>query len=83
MRIIRMGLLGQASNDAQIMGDRGHRGKLGIVVSASKKAKLSKEVQQLEKERQQGYDLQTERAAIENINARVKEWAVVSGVWNG
>ena len=49
MRIIReSGLLDQASDDAQIMGDRGYKGKLGIVVPASKKAKVSKEVQQLE-----------------------------------
>ena len=65
------------------MGDRGYKGKLGIVVPASKKVKVSKEVQQLENERQRGHELQTERAAIDNINERVKEWAVVSGVWNG
>ncbi len=65
------------------MGDRGYRGQLGIVVPASKKAKVSKEVQQLEDEKQRGHELQAERAAIECMNERVKEWAVVSGVWNG
>ena len=84
MRIIReSGLLEQASDDAQMMGNRGYKGKLGIVVPAAKKAKVSKEVQQLENESRRGYELQTERAAIENINERGKEWAVVRGVWNG
>ena len=84
MRIIReSGLLNQSSSTAQIMGDRGYRGRLGIVVPASKKAKVGKEVQQLEDEKQRGHELQTERAAIENINRRVKEWAVVREVWDG
>ena len=84
MRIIReSGLLNQSSPAALIMGDKGYRGKLGIVVPASKKAKVSREVKELEDEKQRGHELQTERAAVENINRRVKEWAVVDEVWDG
>jgi len=52
-------------------------------VPASKKAKVSEEVKQLEDEKQRGHELQTERAAIENINQRVKQWAVATEVWDG
>ena len=84
MRITReSGLLQQSSPAALIMGDKGYRGQLGIVVPASKKAKVSREVQLLEEERQRGHELQHERAAIENINKRVKEWAVANEVWDG
>ena len=65
------------------MGDKGYRGQLGIVVPASKKAKVSREVQQLEDEKQRGHELQAERAAIECMNKRVKEWAVVRTAWKG
>jgi len=84
MRIIReSGLLNQSSPTAVIMGDKGYRGKLGIVIPSSKKAKVSKEVQQLEDEKQRNHELETERAAIENMNQRVKQWAVASEVWEG
>ena len=84
MRIIReSGLLDQSSPTALIMGDKGYRGKLGIVVPASKKAKVSKEVSNLEDEKQRGHELQHERAAVENINQRVKQWAVATEVWTG
>ena len=36
---------------------------------------MSKEVQQLEK-KQRDHELQNERTAIENMNRRVKEWAI-------
>ena len=84
MRIIReSGLLKQQSDTSQIMGDKGYKGKLGIVVPASKRAKVSREVQQLEEEKQRGHELQSERAAIENVNQRVKQWAVANEVWTG
>jgi len=84
MRIIReSGLLNQSSPTALIMGDKGYRGRLGIVVPASKKAKVSREFKELEDEKQKGHELQHERAAVENINRRVKEWAVVDEVWDG
>ena len=57
MQIIReSGLLIQSSPTALIMGDKGYRGKLGIVVPASKKAKVSREVQQLEDKKQRGHN---------------------------
>ncbi len=70
MRIIReSGLLNQSSPTALIMGDKGYRGKLGIVVPASKKAKVSKEVQQLEDEKQRGHELQlSERRSRTSIS---------------
>lgn len=56
MRIIRdSGLLKQSSPTALIMGDKGSRGELGIVVPASKKAKVSREVRNLEEEKQRGH----------------------------
>jgi hypothetical protein len=30
-----------------------------------------------------GHELETERAAIENINARAKEWKTIDGEWRG
>lgn len=65
------------------MGDKGYRGMLGIVVPASKKAKVSRKVGNLEEEKQRGHELQHERAAVENINQRVKQWAVATEVWTG
>ena len=56
MRIIReSGLLEQSSPTALIMGDEGYRGKLGIVVPASKKAKVSREIKELEDEKQRAH----------------------------
>ena len=43
-----------------IMGDKGYRGKLGIVVPASKKAKVSREIKELEDEKQRGHEMQRE-----------------------
>ena len=84
IRIIReSGLLNQSSPTALIMRDKGYRGRLGVVVPASKRAKVSKEVQQLEDEKQRGHELQRERAAVENIDRRVKEWAIATRVWDG
>jgi len=84
MRIIReSGLLDQSSPTALIMGDKGYRGKLGIAVPASKKAKVSREVSNLEEEKQRGHELQHERAAVKNINQRVEQWAVAREVWTG
>ena len=84
MRIIReSGLLNQSSPTARIMGDKGYRGQLGMVVPVSKRRKVSREVRDLEDEKQRGHELQVERSAVENINRRVKEWAVATRVWDG
>jgi len=84
MRIIReSGLLQQQSETSRIVGDRGYRGKLGIVHPLTKKRKLSRELQSLQDTRSTDHELESERAAIENINARLKQWAVVREVWRG
>jgi hypothetical protein len=84
MRIIReSGLLEQASSSALLLGDAGYIGQLGIVTPQRKSSKRSREQEMLEEERARGHELQTERAAIENINARAKQWACVKGVWRG
>ena len=66
----------------ECMGDEGYRGKLGIVVPATKRAKVSKEVQQLEDEKQRGHELQSERAAVDNMKRRAREWAVAREIWD-
>ena len=69
MRMIReSGLLDQLSSTALIMGDKGYRGQLGIVVPASKKAKVSREVKQLEDKKQRGHELQRERRSRISIS---------------
>jgi hypothetical protein len=84
MRIIReSGLLDQASSSALIIGDKGYDGPLGIITPLKKNRKRSKEAAQLEDERVRRHELESERAAIENINARAKEWKCVKGQWRG
>ena len=84
MRIIRESdLLQHQSETSRIVGDRGYRGKLGIVHPLTKRKKVSRELQALQDEKASDHELETERATIENINARLKEWAVVKGVWRG
>ena len=84
MRIIReSGLLQQSSPTALIMSDKGYQGQLGIVVPARKRKRLHREVENLVDERQRCHELQRERAAVENINQRVKQWAVAREVWTG
>ena len=41
------------------------------------------ELAKLESERELRHELESERAAIENINERVKEWKIVAGVYRG
>ena len=77
------GLLQQQSETSRIVGDKGYRGRLGIVHPLSKRTKRSRELEALQDEKSTDHELESERAAIENINARVKEWAVIRGVWRG
>jgi hypothetical protein len=82
MRVIReSGLLQQQSATSRIVGDKGYNGKLGIVTPQSRKRKASRELAGLEREKR--HELETERAAIENINKRVKEWHIISGQFRG
>lgn len=84
MRIIReSGLLQQQSATSRIVGDKGYNGKLGIVTPQSRKRKANRELAGLEDEREKRHELETERAAIENINKRVKEWQIISGQFRG
>lgn len=84
MRIIReSGLLDQASPSAQIIGDRGYTGQLGIITPVHNRNERSREAAALEDEKVRDHELETERAAIENINARAKEWKTIDGEWRG
>ena len=69
MHIIRhSGLLQQQSEDVNIIGDKGYEGKLGIIHPRTKKRKVSRDLAALEDEKVKGHELESERAAIENIN---------------
>ena len=84
MRIIReSGVLQQQSETSRIIGDRGYEGKLDIVTPMTKRKKRSRELLALESEKDRKHELETERAAIENINGRVKEWKIIGSVYRG
>jgi hypothetical protein len=84
MRIIReSGTLQQASASSLILGDKGYVGRLGIVTPQRKSRKRSRELLALEEEKDKRHELESERAAIENINQRVKQWHIISGVYRG
>jgi hypothetical protein len=84
MKLLRQsGLLKQANDDTRIIGDIGYKGKLGVIHPASRKGKPNKELLKLEDESTKRHELQSERAAIEQINARFKQWAIVKGVYRG
>jgi hypothetical protein len=84
MRIIReSGTLQQASASSLILGDKGYAGQLGIVTPQKKSRKRSRELLALEEDKVKRHELESERAAIENINQRVKQWHIISGVYRG
>jgi hypothetical protein len=84
MYVIRhSGLLQQQSEDAKIIGDKGYKGKLGIIHPRVKKRKANQELAGLEDERVRRHELESERSAIENINARLKQWAIITAVHRG
>jgi hypothetical protein len=84
MRIIReSGTLQQASASSLILGDKGYAGQLGIVTPQKKSRKRSRELMGLEEDKVKRHELESERAAIENINQRVKQWHIISGVYRG
>jgi hypothetical protein len=84
MRIIReSGTLQQASASSLILGDKGYAGQLGIVTAQKKSRKRSRELLALEEDKVKRHELESERAAIENINQRVKQWHIISGVYRG
>jgi hypothetical protein len=84
MRIIReSGILQQQSETSRIIGDKGYEGKLGIITPMSKRKKRSRELLALEEEKDKRHELESERAAIENINERLKEWKIIGSVYRG
>jgi DDE superfamily endonuclease len=83
-RILReSGLLNQTSDTARIIADRGYQGNLGVITPARRKGKRNRELAQLEDERTKRHELETERAAIENINKRLKDWEIIRGRYRG
>jgi hypothetical protein len=82
MTLVRQsGILNQINTETQAIADKGYIGQLPIITPARKKRKVSKEAQLLQDERTRKRELQAERAAIENINQRFKQWSIVSYVW--
>jgi hypothetical protein len=83
-RILReSGLLDQVKDDARIIGDRGYTGNLGVITPARRGKKRNLELARLEDESTKRHELETERAAVENINSRVKQWHVLDRQWRG
>lgn len=82
MKLVRQsGILQQMNNETKAIGDKGYIGQLGIITPARKKRKVSREVAMLQDEKSRIHELQSERAAIENINSRVKQWHVIRYIW--
>ena len=80
MAILRQsGLLNQAGPTAKIVGDKGYIGKLGVVTPARRAKKSNSELASLEDESTRRHELESERAAIENFNSRLKQWAIIRG----
>jgi hypothetical protein len=73
----------QQSETSRIIGDKGYEGKLGIITPMSKRKKRSRELLALEEEKDKRHELESERAAIENINERLKEWKIIGSVYRG
>jgi hypothetical protein len=84
MRVLReSGLLLQQSATTRIIGDKGYQGQLGIIHPLTKRGKRSRELLALEEEDIKKHELESERSAIENINARIKEWRIISAPHRG
>jgi len=82
MRLVReSGILDQMNDETKAIGDKGYVGQLGIITPAKKKRKVSREVAVLQDERERTHELESERAAIETINKRVKQWWVIRYAW--
>lgn len=82
MRLVRQsGTLQQLSDETKAIGDKGYIGQLGIITPRRMRRKVSREVALLQDEKERTHELQSERAAIENINKRVKDWHIMRDVW--
>jgi hypothetical protein len=83
-RILReSGLLEQSDGASVIIGDRGYTGKLGVITPARRAKRKNLELARLEDERTKRHELETERAAIENINMRIKQWHIICDTYRG
>jgi len=84
MTLLRQsGFLKQSNVDTRIIGDIGYKGKLGIIHPASRKRKPNRELLMLEDESTKSHELESERAAVEQINSRFKVWRIVGTVYRG
>jgi hypothetical protein len=81
--LLDSGLLEQADEDHRILGDAGYKGPYGVITPASRNGRRPQELRMLEDERTQRHELQSARAAIEQVNARVKQWAIFRVGWRG
>ena len=82
MKLVRQsGILKQMNSDTKAIGDKGYIGQLGIITPARKKRKVSREIAMLQDEKERRHELESKRAAIENINSRVKQWNIIRYVW--
>jgi hypothetical protein len=77
------GLLEQVDDEHKLMGDMGYRGEKNVVTPVSRKKLKSQELRMLEDEWTKRHELESERAAIEQVNARVKQWAIFGERWRG
>jgi hypothetical protein len=77
------GLLQQSSDTSRIIGDKGYIGQLGVMTPARRGKKRNLELARLEDERTKRHELESERAAIENINERLKQWHIISDAYRG
>ena len=66
-----------------VHGDIGYKGSLGVITPASRKKKPVQELRLLEDEKTKRHELESERAAVEQANARFKQWEIVRGVYRG
>jgi hypothetical protein len=81
--LLHSGLLEQATEDKRIIGDKGYRGDYGVITPATRKRKKSQELRMLDDESTQRHELESERAAIEQVNSRVKQFAIFRDPWRG
>ena len=56
---------------------------MGVITPARRNKKRNLELARLEDERTKRHELESERAAIENINERLKQWHIISDAYRG
>ncbi|CAF1070386.1 unnamed protein product [Rotaria sordida] len=73
------GLLEHVNDDVQIIGDKGYIGEEYVVTPRKK----SRGRELTDEDKDFNYDINSARAAIENINQRLKTYAILGGVYRG